>query len=212
MDEVAVDGAIGMMIGIEADEVVEESVRGVHHQETGTEIATTVVIVQTGGMTGVETIRIETGNEIKTGIEMEQETEIATASVTGTGTGTALDTMIAALVHHHLVVAAPRPATETGTVSEMAKRLSSKPSTTEPTETLNAPPPPPMDLDPEEGEDLSEADAAMMAQMGFGGFGTTKGKEVQGNQEGGVSIKKQRTWRQYMNRKGGFNRPLDKIK
>ncbi|KAG8892704.1 hypothetical protein FRC01_013988 [Tulasnella sp. 417] len=51
-----------------------------------------------------------------------------------------------------------------------------------------------------------------MAAMGFGGFGTTKGKEVGGNQEGGAFIKKQRTWRQYMNRKGGFNRPLDKIK
>lgn len=69
-----------------------------------------------------------------------------------------------------------------------------------------------MDLDPEEGEDVSEADVAMMASMGFGGFGTTKGREVTGNQEGGVFIKKQRTWRQYMNRKGGFNRPLDKIK
>lgn len=69
-----------------------------------------------------------------------------------------------------------------------------------------------MDLDPEEGEDVSEADASMMAAMGFGGFGTTKGKEVGGNQDGGVFIKKQRTWRQYMNRKGGFNRPLDKIK
>ncbi|KAF8481528.1 U4/U6.U5 small nuclear ribonucleoprotein 27 kDa protein, partial [Gautieria morchelliformis] len=51
----------------------------------------------------------------------------------------------------------------------------------------------------------------MMALMGFGGFDSTKGKPVQGNQEGAVNIKKQRTWRQYMNRRGGFNRPLDKI-
>lgn len=48
--------------------------------------------------------------------------------------------------------------------------------------------------------------------MGFGGFGTTKGKKVAGNDAGAAEVKKERTWRQYMNRKGGFNRPLDKIK
>ncbi|QRW00744.1 U4 small nuclear ribonucleo 27 kDa [Ceratobasidium sp. AG-Ba] len=64
----------------------------------------------------------------------------------------------------------------------------------------------------EEGEDMEEDEAQMMAAMGFGGFETTKGKSVVGNQQGAANIKKQRTWRQYMNRKGGFNRPLDKIK
>lgn len=62
----------------------------------------------------------------------------------------------------------------------------------------------------EGGEDDDEAQ--MMAMMGFAGFDTTKGKPVEGNQEGAVDIKKRRTWRQYMNRRGGFNRPLDKIK
>jgi len=61
-------------------------------------------------------------------------------------------------------------------------------------------------------EDVNDEDAAMMAMMGVTGFGTTKGKHVSGNQEGSVNIKKERTWRQYMNRRGGFNRPLDKIK
>jgi U4/U6.U5 small nuclear ribonucleoproteins len=64
----------------------------------------------------------------------------------------------------------------------------------------------------------AENESDMMAMMGFGGFDSTKvrgsfllpalktlncisqGKPVQGNQEGSVSIKKQRTWRQYMNR------------
>ncbi|EPQ58181.1 hypothetical protein GLOTRDRAFT_120022 [Gloeophyllum trabeum ATCC 11539] len=68
----------------------------------------------------------------------------------------------------------------------------------------------------EEGEAMDDAtnddDAAMMAMMGLTGFGTTKGKHVEGNQEGAVDVKKMRTWRQYMNRRGGFNRPLDKIK
>ncbi|THG99769.1 hypothetical protein EW026_g2650 [Hermanssonia centrifuga] len=67
----------------------------------------------------------------------------------------------------------------------------------------------------EEGETMevtTEDDAAMMSMMGMAGFGTTKGKHVEGNQEGSVDIKKMRTWRQYMNRRGGFNRPLDKIK
>jgi len=69
--------------------------------------------------------------------------------------------------------------------------------------------------DGEEGETMdatNEDDTAMMAMMGMSGFGTTKGKHVDGNQEGGVDVKKMRTWRQYMNRRGGFNRPLDKIK
>ncbi|KAI0709302.1 hypothetical protein C8Q76DRAFT_786104 [Earliella scabrosa] len=67
----------------------------------------------------------------------------------------------------------------------------------------------------EEGEAMdatNDDDAAMMAMMGLTGFGTTKGKHVEGNQEGAVDVKKMRTWRQYMNRRGGFNRPLDKIK
>ncbi|GMT02614.1 hypothetical protein PENTCL1PPCAC_24788 [Pristionchus entomophagus] len=47
--------------------------------------------------------------------------------------------------------------------------------------------------------------------MGFGGFETTKNKKVDGNDVGEVKINKQRRYRQYMNRKGGFNRPLDWI-
>ncbi|KAG1768367.1 hypothetical protein EDD22DRAFT_977901 [Suillus occidentalis] len=74
---------------------------------------------------------------------------------------------------------------------------------------------PPPDALSEEGEamDATNADEEdMMAAMGLAGFGTTKGKHVEGNQEGFVDIKKIRTWRQYMNRRGGFNRPLDKVK
>jgi len=58
----------------------------------------------------------------------------------------------------------------------------------------------------------NDDDSVMMAMMGLSGFGTTKGKHIEGNQEGAVNVKKVRTWRQYMNRRGGFNRPLDKIK
>ncbi|SPO36335.1 uncharacterized protein PSFLO_01806 [Pseudozyma flocculosa] len=71
---------------------------------------------------------------------------------------------------------------------------------------------------PEDGEVEDTGDAAagpseedMMAMLGFGGFGTTKGKKVAANEAGAAEVKKERTWRQYMNRKGGFNRPLDKI-
>jgi len=71
---------------------------------------------------------------------------------------------------------------------------------------------PDADEEGEEMDDTNEDDAAMMAMMGMAGFGSTKGKVVEGNQEGAASIKKVRTWRQYMNRRGGFNRPLDKIK
>ncbi|PTB69524.1 DUF1777-domain-containing protein, partial [Trichoderma citrinoviride] len=56
-----------------------------------------------------------------------------------------------------------------------------------------------------EGEDeLSK----MQALMGFGGFGTTKGKKIAGNNVGAVRKEKKSEYRQYMNRQGGFNRPL----
>ena len=69
---------------------------------------------------------------------------------------------------------------------------------------------------------MNDDDAGMMAAMGLTGFGSTKvrtlvnfsslqltpsqGKHVEGNQEGATDVKKIRTWRQYMNRRGGFNR------
>lgn len=49
---------------------------------------------------------------------------------------------------------------------------------------------------------------AMAAMMGFGGFGTTKGKKIVGNNVGAVRKEKKTEYRQYMNRQGGFNRPL----
>lgn len=120
--------------------------------------------------------------------------------------------------------------------------------------------------DTEPGEDdgvVEDSEQDMMAAMGFGGFGTTKvsekspinltprshrplthlyrvsqGTKVEGNVSGSANVKKERTWRQYMNRwvtaqrptdyfpsltafprvclvfrrKGGFNRQLDPVK
>ena len=64
-------------------------------------------------------------------------------------------------------------------------------------------------------EELDEEQRQMMQMMGFGGFGTTKGKSVSDNQtsaaRGAAAKNKGRKYRQYMNRKGGFNRPLDKM-
>lgn len=59
--------------------------------------------------------------------------------------------------------------------------------------------------DGDDGED------DMAATMGFGGFGSTKGEKVVGNTAAsGVAKNSTATKaRQYMNRKGGFNRPLD---
>ncbi|KAG6157025.1 hypothetical protein E4U37_007906 [Claviceps purpurea] len=59
-----------------------------------------------------------------------------------------------------------------------------------------------------EGEGEDDDQAAMQALMGFGGFGTTKGKKVRGNNAGSVYREKKVEYRQYMNRQGGFNRPL----
>lgn len=71
------------------------------------------------------------------------------------------------------------------------------------------PPPPPR---PQEGIPLPASidEQEMMAKMGFSSFDSTKGKKVPGNEVGAVHVVKKRRYRQYMNRKGGFNRPLDK--
>ncbi|KAK4156477.1 hypothetical protein C8A00DRAFT_30645 [Chaetomidium leptoderma] len=66
-------------------------------------------------------------------------------------------------------------------------------------------------MDEDEEDDIEVEDEGlddMAAMMGFGGFGTTKNKKVLGNNVG-VSRKEKKTeYRQYMNRVGGFNRPL----
>ncbi|VDP22284.1 unnamed protein product [Soboliphyme baturini] len=47
--------------------------------------------------------------------------------------------------------------------------------------------------------------------LGFTSFDSTKGKKVPSNVRGLSSVHKKRKYRQYMNRRGGFNRPLDPI-
>lgn len=58
-------------------------------------------------------------------------------------------------------------------------------------------------------EGKSPDEQEMMKAMGFCGFDTTKNKKVDGNDVGDVHVILKRKYRQYMNRKGGFNRPLD---
>ncbi|KAG4218409.1 hypothetical protein PC116_g33111 [Phytophthora cactorum] len=69
-----------------------------------------------------------------------------------------------------------------------------------------------MDEDKEDDDDVvveeDDSLSAMQAMMGFGGFGTTKGTHVVGNNAGAVRKEKKTEYRQYMNRVGGFNRPL----
>lgn len=67
-----------------------------------------------------------------------------------------------------------------------------------------------MDEDGEDEDIVVEDDglSAMQAMMGFGGFGTTKGTHIPGNNVGAVRKEKKTEYRQYMNRVGGFNRPL----
>lgn len=62
---------------------------------------------------------------------------------------------------------------------------------------------------PADLEGKSPEEQEMLKTMGFCGFDTTKGKKVEGNVEGDVHVVLKRKYRQYMNRKGGFNRPLD---
>lgn len=58
------------------------------------------------------------------------------------------------------------------------------------------------------GVDQDDPEAMMNAVMGFGGFKSTKNMKVPGNNWYGVRKEKKTEYRQYMNRVGGFNRPL----
>lgn len=67
-------------------------------------------------------------------------------------------------------------------------------------------------------EDLEgmEEEEQMKMMLGFsGGFGSTAGQQVEDNDnsaaKGAAAKNKARKYRQYMNRKSGFNRPLEKM-
>ncbi|KAK1932974.1 hypothetical protein X943_001657 [Babesia divergens] len=56
-------------------------------------------------------------------------------------------------------------------------------------------------------EELDE-ESLLMKAMGFGEFATTKNKQHLDSDVSGVAKRSKRQYRQYMNRRGGFNRPL----
>lgn len=65
------------------------------------------------------------------------------------------------------------------------------------------------DMDVDEGPvDEDDIDAVMRKYMGFSRFRSTKNTQVPGNDVYGVRKEKKTEYRQYMNRMGGFNRPL----
>lgn len=60
----------------------------------------------------------------------------------------------------------------------------------------------------EEEDEIAEENDDLMKLMGFGGFGTTKNKKVDGTDCYGTYKPRKTEYRQYMNREKGFNRPL----
>ena len=61
----------------------------------------------------------------------------------------------------------------------------------------------------DEDDEDDDPDVQMRRMMGFGNFRSTKNTKVPGNDKNfAVSKEKQTNYRQYMNRVGGFNRPL----
>jgi U4/U6.U5 tri-snRNP-associated protein 3 len=71
-----------------------------------------------------------------------------------------------------------------------------------------------IEVNDDELEGLDEEEQ-MKRLLGFGDFSSSKGQKVDDNQNslarGAAAKNKARKYRQYMNRKGGFNRPLDKM-
>ncbi|KAM9360412.1 U4/U6.U5 small nuclear ribonucleoprotein 27 kDa protein [Symphorus nematophorus] len=70
----------------------------------------------------------------------------------------------------------------------------------------------PIQISAEDMQGKTEEEIEMMKLMGFASFDTTKGKKTDGSANAhAVNVTMKRKYRQYMNRKGGFNRPLDFI-
>ncbi|CAL8248291.1 unnamed protein product [Merluccius merluccius] len=70
----------------------------------------------------------------------------------------------------------------------------------------------PIQISAEDMQGKTEEEIEMMKTMGFGSFDTTKGKKTTGSVNAhATNVSQKRKYRQYMNRKGGFNRPLDFI-
>ncbi|KAF7114008.1 hypothetical protein CNMCM5793_006191 [Aspergillus hiratsukae] len=65
-----------------------------------------------------------------------------------------------------------------------------------------------MELEPDVPIEEDEMEALMRKSMGFTKFRSTKNTKVPGNNVYGVRKEKKTVYRQYMNRVGGFNRPL----
>ncbi|GFF35811.1 U4/U6.U5 small nuclear ribonucleoprotein 27 kDa protein [Aspergillus udagawae] len=65
-----------------------------------------------------------------------------------------------------------------------------------------------MELDPAVPIEEDEMEALMRKSLGFTRFRSTKNTKVPGNNIYGVRKEKKTVYRQYMNRVGGFNRPL----
>ena len=64
------------------------------------------------------------------------------------------------------------------------------------------------------GDDDEDEDEEMMQLLGFSGFGSSKGKHIADNDKaaaGAANITKQRKYRQYMNRREGFNTALASV-
>jgi len=59
--------------------------------------------------------------------------------------------------------------------------------------------------------DTKNEDAMMQQMLGFSNFDTSKGKDHATTDEWMIKRRSKRKYRQYMNRRGGFNRPLDSV-
>ncbi|XP_071827500.1 uncharacterized protein [Apostichopus japonicus] len=100
-------------------------------------------------------------------------------------------------------------------ISPRRRTISSSPEPSGSDKTTDAPAPVKDDrkkIDEETLETMSEEDKEMYKIMGFVNFDTTKGKKTaESTNADAAQILEKRKYRQYMNRRGGFNRPLDFI-
>jgi U4/U6.U5 tri-snRNP-associated protein 3 len=64
------------------------------------------------------------------------------------------------------------------------------------------------EMDVDDISEESRLERQMLKTMGFTAFKSTQNTKVPGNNVYGVRKEKKTEYRQYMNRPGGFNRPL----
>ncbi|KPI36947.1 uncharacterized protein AB675_6022 [Cyphellophora attinorum] len=149
--------------------------------------------------------RDATEKEIGTEIEIETETEIATSNETANEAQIDMTRTVGTTIE---IVFETKITNIDQNGRDHVRRQRDEPPKPQPEVKKDPEEKPKVNGDAKMDVDGDDEDAALRRMMGFTSFKTTQNKKVPGNQIYGVRKEKKTVYRQYMNRVGGFNRPL----